>query len=327
MNVTLRHLEVFCAVADHGGVTRAGEFLGLTQSAVSASLAQLERHLEGPLFDRQGRALRLNERGRTLLPEARRVLDQVSDLVNLLAGEGGDLVGVLRVGSSTTIGNYVMPFWIAAFHRLHPRVTVRQIVANGRAIESAVLEGSLDLGFIEGPPRRSGTVALPWLPDELVVFAGPDHPLAGATVGPEALVSPGWIMREQGSGTREVFERALRPWVPEFEVALELGHTEAIKRAVEAGTGIGCLSRLAVERELGQGWLAPVHTPFLDLGRRFLRIHRKGRHVTRVLGAFWDFLREGSARGLPPGSPGDGAEPAPAPGSRSAPGGTPGPSS
>ncbi len=302
MNITLRHLEIFCAVADHGSVTRAGEHLGLTQSAVSASLAQLERHLDGPLFDRRGRSLGLNERGRTLLPEARQVLARVSDLVNLLSGEGGALAGVLRVGSSTTIGNYVMPSWIAAFQRAHPRVTVRQVVANGHAIESAVREGTLDLGFIEGPPRRSETVASPWLADELVVFAGPGHPLAGATVAPEDLVAPGWIMREQGSGTREVFERALRARVPEFEVALELGHTEAIKRAVEAGMGIGCLSRLAVERELAHGWLAPVEAPFLDLRRQFLQIHRRGRHLTRVLGAFQAFLRAGE-QATPGGGP------------------------
>ncbi|WP_025323054.1 LysR family transcriptional regulator [Deferrisoma camini] len=299
MNITLRQLEVFCAVADHGSVTRAGEFLGLTQSAVSASLAQLERQLGGPLFDRRGRTLRINERGRVLLPEARRVLAQVSDLVNLLSPDGGDLVGALRVGSSTTIGNYVMPFWIAAFRRLHPRVTIQQIVANGHAIETAVLEGMLDLGFIEGPPRAGGAEVEPWLPDELVVFAGPTHPLAGAEVTPEALVSPGWIMREHGSGTRQVFERALREWVPEFEIALELGHTEAIKRAVEAGLGIGCLSRLAVERELQQGWLAPVHAPFLDLRRQFLLIQRRGRHVTRVLGAFREFLRNGAPEAPP----------------------------
>jgi DNA-binding transcriptional LysR family regulator len=248
-HLTLRQLEVFVAIALHGTTGRGADATALSQSAASAALAELERQLGTALFDRIGRQLRLNESGRLLLPRATALLEQAADIGRLFAGEAASL----RLGASTTVGNYLLPPLIAAFRRDNPQARLRLDVANSADIVAAVADFAVDGGFIEGVCRHPDLVVTPWLQDELVVFAGRDHPLAHQPITRDALAGVEWVLRETGSGTREVLEQLLVPLLGNLRVPLALGNSEAVKRTVAAGLGVSCLSRHVVADLLASG--------------------------------------------------------------------------
>ena len=231
LKLSLRELEVFAAVAACESVTRAAAEVALSQSAASQALAQLEQALGVPLFDRIGRGLQLNEHGRTLLPRARALLDEAAALQDLF----GEAALSLRLGASTTIANYLLPQRLAALRQRWPQCRVSLQVANTRDIVAAVAALQADFGLIEGPCHHPALHSLPWQQDELLVFAAANHPLAGRQVGLAELAAAPWLLRETGSGTREEVERVLLPHLGSLNVEMELGDSEAIKRAVAAG--------------------------------------------------------------------------------------------
>lgn len=258
----------------------------LTQSTVSMALSQLEQQRTNPLFERSGRRLILNESGRFLLRQSREILQAVKLVELQLQGDSGQLAGELLVGGSTTIGNYLLPALLGAFSRQYPRTRVQLRVGNTRQITEWLEAGDLDIAFVEGPGHGRGSVSVPWRDDELVVVAGAEHPWAVAgSATPEMLSSAPWIMREKGSGTREIFEDAMEEARISYSIALEFGHTEAIKNSVAAGLGGSCLSRVAVHRELEHGLLVEVGSP-LKLGRSLALLKRRDAFCTALLGAF-----------------------------------------
>lgn len=288
MPLSLRQLEIFEKIAATGSVTKAGEELLLTQSAVSMALSQLEQLSATPLFERSGRRLLLSDSGRLLLKDAREILSAVKRVEQQLQGDSGPLVGEVLVGGSTTIGNYLLPALLGTFARQHPKTRVQLRVGNTQQVAEWLDAGSLDVAFVEGPCHRRGLVAVHWRDDELVVVTGPEHPWARKkkiTSGLLALAP--WIMREKGSGTREIFENAMERSGINYTIALEFGHTEAIKNGVAAGLGVSCLSRLAVHRELEHGRLIEVKTP-LDLRRSLALLRRRESRCTALLKAFLD---------------------------------------
>jgi len=283
--LSIRKLDIFVRVADRGQVVRASEDLGLTQSAVSMALASLESFHGGPLFHRQGKRLILNEQGKLLLPHARDILQRLDNFTKMVQDTHSEPGGELHIGASTTIGNYLLPLLVAQFSRHYPKAKVSLQIANTDQIAQAVCEGSLDLGLIEGPCHQPQLNCQPWRDDELVVIAPPQHPWARqSAVGREQLLRGDWIVREVGSGTREVFEAALGMGVSQLPSALELGHTEAIKLAVEAGLGVSCLSRLAVQTELEMGRLVVVSTGLFLQRKLSVLIHSK-RYQSALLKA------------------------------------------
>jgi DNA-binding transcriptional LysR family regulator len=285
---TLRQLEVFVAVAQRENVSRAAVELALSQSAASTALAELERQFDTRLFDRVGKSMRLNETGRVLLPRAVELLERAQEMQDLLSRDGaGDAVGQLRIGATLTIGNYLATLIVADFLRDHPKSRVALDVHNTSTIVDKVANFELDLGLIEGPTRHPDLLMEPWLNDELTVFCAPGHPLAQQRkVALAALSKETWILREQGSGTRETFEQAIRHYPGPLDVRLELEHTEAIKRAVESGLGIGCISRLALREAFRRGSLVEVETPELDLKRQFKFVRHRQKYETAGMRAF-----------------------------------------
>ncbi|PKN68808.1 MAG: LysR family transcriptional regulator [Deltaproteobacteria bacterium HGW-Deltaproteobacteria-12] len=292
MKSTLRQLEIFAKVAASGHVTQAGEELFITQSAVSMAIAELEKIADGPLFERRGRRLLLNDRGSLILPRVQEVLRQVGTIEQLLSESVGVPIGLLKVGASTTVGNYLLPAMIAEFTSHYPRARALLQVGNTSQIEQAVESGELDLGIIEGPLHTGSLRATAWRSDELVVIAGESHPWTKQKKASRSMLEQAqWIMREKGSGTREIFEAALQKKDIGFTIFMELGHTEAIKKAVEAGLGVSCLSRMAVARELSQEWLTEVNTS-LDLKRNLMILTRNSEYMTTLLKAFLAILDE-----------------------------------
>ena len=290
MKYTLRQIEAFVAIARSDNVSRAAEALNLSQSATSAALAELENQFAHQLFDRHGRRLHLNEQGRLLLPRAVELLDRAEEVEALLRGERG--LGSLRVGATLTIGNYLLPLIVSGFLQRHPESHIQLQVQNTANVVAQVLHHEIDLGLIEGQVFDREIEIEPWVDDELVVFCAPSHPLARqATATLAEIAAEPMILREHGSGTRETFEQALRHWEGGLSVQLELEHTEAIKRAVESGLGIGCISRLALRDAFRRGSLVPVETPELDLRRRFQFIWRRGKYHTAAIRTFLDDCR------------------------------------
>lgn len=287
MALSFRQLEIFEKIAATGSVTRAGEELLLTQSAVSMALSQLEQQSATPLFERAGRSLLLNESGRLLLKEAREILQAVKRVEQQLQGDSGqELVGELLVGGSTTIGNYLLPGLLGTFARRYPKTRVELQVGNTQQVVGWLEAGDLDIAFVEGPCHSRKLVSVHWRDDELVVITGPEHAWFKERVAtPEMLASAPWIMREKGSGTREIFEDAMEKSGISYDISLEFGHTEAIKNGVASGLGVSCLSRIAVQRELEYGLLAEVASPLM-LRRSLALLRRRESHCTALLKAF-----------------------------------------
>lgn len=286
MALSLRQLEIFERIATTGSVTRAGEKLLLTQSAVSMALSQLEQLSATPLFERSGRRLLLNDSGRLLLKDAREILLAVKRVEQQLQGDSEQLVGELLVGGSTTIGNYLLPALLGTFAKLYPKTRVELRVGNTQQVAEWLETGDLDIAFVEGPCHSRRLVAVHWRNDELVVVTGPEHFWAREKkVTPEMLALAPWIMREKGSGTREIFEDAMDKARISYAIALEFGHTEAIKNGVASGLGVSCLSRVAIHRELEYGLLVEVESPLM-LGRSLTLLKRRESCCTALLSAF-----------------------------------------
>ncbi|CAB1368510.1 LysR family transcriptional regulator [Denitratisoma oestradiolicum] len=291
MRYTLRQLEVFAAVARSGSVSRAAETLSLSQSAASTSLSELERQFDTPLFDRVGKSLRLNETGSQLLPRAVELLDRAGEIEDLLQGHAG--VGHLRIGATMTIGNYLATLIVANFLQRQPESRVELEVRNTATIIQHVAHFELDLGLIEGNCRHPDLEVRPWIADELVVFCAPEHRFAKrGRASLKELVREPWILREMGSATRETFDQALRHHAGHLNIRLELEHTEAIKRAVESGLGIGCISRLALREATRRGSLVAIATPELDLHRQFNFVWHRQKFQTAGIRAFLALCHE-----------------------------------
>lgn len=278
------------AVAQQESVSRAAVQLALSQSAASTSITELERQSSCQLFDRAGKRLSLNALGHQLLPQAVALLDQAKEIEDLLNGKSG--FGSLAVGATLTIGNYLATLMIGHFMQIHPESQVKLHVQNTANIVQQVAHYEIDLGLIEGDCSHPDIEVQPWVEDELVVFCSPNHPLAhSGSASMEALTQEAWILREQGSGTRLTFDQAMRHHRSGLNVRLELEHTEAIKRAVESGLGIGCISRLALRDAFRRGSLVAVQTPELDLARQFFFIWHRRKYQTAAMREFLDLCR------------------------------------
>ncbi|PAV26783.1 LysR family transcriptional regulator [Tamilnaduibacter salinus] len=278
MRYTFRQLEVFVAVARTQNITQAARSLAMSQSAASSALRELETQFDTQLFDRVGKRLQLNELGRLFRPKVESLLSQGRDLEQALS-EHTDL-GALNVGATLTIGNYLAVDIMADYMKNRPESRVSLQVANTENIVRRVREFELDIGLIEGELQARDLDVIPWRPDELVVFCAPDHPLARKdALSDDDLRDADWIMREPGSGTRQTFERGMHGLLPDLNLALELEHTEAIKHAVEARLGIGCLSRVCLEDAFQRGRFVELSTPeHRQFDRQFYFILHKQKY-------------------------------------------------
>jgi len=293
MRYTLRQLEVFLEVARAESVSRAAVALAMSQSAVSGALADLERQFDLQLFDRVGKRLALNERGRSIRPRAEAALDQAHELEGAL--ENRKDVGRLRIGATLTTGNYLAVPLIGRFKREHPEAELTLVVANTEEIARQVVNFEIDVGLIEGEVDHPALEVTRWRDDELVVFCAPGHPLARKRLLADPdLRAAAWIVREPGSGTRQTFDRAMRG-LAGLQIALELQHTEAIKVAVEAGLGVGCVSRIALEDALRSGSLRTCRVPGRNFRRQFFFLLHKQKFRSAGIALWLDLCRRQAA--------------------------------
>ena len=299
LRLTLRQLQIFVAVARSGSTTAAGTRIALSQSATSSAVNELERLLSLRLFDRAGKRLLLNDNGRALLPRALAMLDTATG-IERMSREGTAQAQSLRIGASTTIGNYVLPKLLVQFfeeRHQHAGTAWRSIVTigNTEAICAAVAGFELDIGLIEGPCHQESLLVTPWLRDELVVVASHSSVLAGFTqasgavkrgpqcVSLETLRDLVWLLREPGSGTRDTTDQLLLPYLRSYRRSIELGSSEAIKHAAAEGLGVACLSQWVVSDLIERKHLCRIASPLPKMTRQCHLVTHRDKQPTRAL--------------------------------------------
>jgi DNA-binding transcriptional LysR family regulator len=294
--MNLNHLAIFHAVAQTGSMTQGAERLDISQPAVSKQVQELESALGVHLFDRIGRRVRLSQAGEILADYARRLFGLAHEAEAAMADVRAVGRGRLVVGASTTIGTYLLPGVVAEFWRRYPRVELLVEIENTEQVHRRLVGLEFDVGLTEGFVEEEELDAEVFHRDELVVIASPNHKLAANSRVPlSALQEEPFILREPGSGTRTVEERALARLKLPVRVALALGSTEAIKRVVAEGVGLAIVSRLAVHTECPAGTLAVLPVAGLRIERPLHLVRRKGRRDGPALQAFCGVLRERTA--------------------------------
>ncbi len=290
-----RRLQVFHAVARQLSFTKAAEALFMTQPAVTFQIKQLEEHFNTRLFDRGHGHITLTPAGEIVLDYAERILGLSAELDTRLKEMTGQIAGVLLIGASMTIAEFLLPQVLGEFRSLHPKVLPRLTVANSETVELRVAEHTLDIGFIEAPSHLPMLTSDFCADDELLVLCAPSHPLAALdSVTPRQLLEHAFISRESGSGTREVTDHYLqkagiRP--DGLDTVMELGSPEAIKGLVSTGLGFAIMSRSTVFKELRLGQLAAV-----PLSPRLMRtlsvVFPKERFRSRLADTFIQFAKD-----------------------------------
>ena len=293
MQPTLRQFEVFLAVAKAGSFRAAAEAMHLSQPALSQHVAEMERELGTRLFDRLGRKVALTEAGRVLEEHAHRLFASLASAREAVADLSGLKRGSLVLGASTTPGIYVLPGMIAAFQGKYPGVALSLRIGNSALIEEQIRGNELDLGVVGGHPLRLGEECVAaGLLDELVLIVPPSHPWARRReIQPSQLEGERLLVREEGSATRQVTERALQRAGGHIKASMELGHTEAIKQAVIAGLGIAFVSIHAIRGEVSVGRLRAVRLKGLRIQRHFHIIHNEARTLSTSARAFIELLK------------------------------------
>src|SRR2546422_6659368 len=296
--MTLRQLEVFLAVAREKSFSRAAKKIHSSQPTLSEHIGELESALGKKLFLRRGREVTMTEAGRVFEQYAARAVTAVEGARQALADLDGLAHGSLLIGASTTPGLYVMPGIVAAFRAIYPGVELKLQIANSQVIEGRVKDRELDLGIVGGHAVSPGEECLAaGMLDELVLVVTPGHVWAKRrNIAPESLADESLLVREEGSATRSVAERALQRAGVRFRVAMELDHTEAIKQGVMAGLGVAFLSIYAVRGEIATGRLHALQLRGIRVQRHFHVIHHEARRITASARAFMELLEQ-TARG------------------------------
>jgi DNA-binding transcriptional LysR family regulator len=295
--MNLNQLKVFHVAAEEKSFTRAAKKLCLTQPGISKHIKDLEKNYGVPLFDRVGKKIILTQAGDilfkvtakifSLIDEAKKKID---DLEHLHAGH-------LHIGASITLGIYVLLPFIKDFKSRNPQVDVLLDVSLSREVEEKVLNHCLDIGFIGAPTEDERLVVEEFIDDELILVFPPEHRWAGRKVVKiHDLESEPFILSKSGSGTRAILEDRFRNIGIKIN-GTEIGHTESVKRAVEAGLGVSILSKAVVERELGMGWLKTAPLGGINLKRRFYYIYHKDKYLSKTVKAFLSLAIAASGKG------------------------------
>ena len=282
--MTLEQLRIFAAVADKQHVTQAARELNLPQSATSAAIAALEGRYGVKLFDRVGRGIVLTHTGRAFLTEARAVLSRARGAEQVLRDLAGLKTGKLVLSASQTVANYWLPSRLQTFQTTYPGIEVDVRIANTEHVATDVRESVADLGFIEGDIDDGALATRRIDGDSLVVVVGPKHPFARQKKLPsDWMKQTRWILREVGSGTRAMFEQALKKRglrLTDLRVQLELASNEAIRTAIESGLCATAISDLVVDKSVAAKTLVRLEGELAK--RAFYILRHKERHVSKA---------------------------------------------
>lgn len=299
--ITLKQLAVFVSIYQTGSTSRASEQLHLSQSAVSSALAALEERLQMPLFERVGRNLNPYRNAQAVYVQAQAILGQALTLEHYHKHQAGQL----HIGASTTIGNYVLPELVAQVYEALPKASIELYIANTREVISEIEQLNIDIALVEGMPRPSDSKVLEqraWRTDTLMVFAKRDSRWlkglsnyneagGGYELTTDQLSKLPLLVREAGSGTRQIIDEQLLQYLPGAEVVRAIAQSEAIKNMVSTDIGLGCLSQHVIEKELAEASLVPVKIKGIDLRRTWWLVWHKARHQSPIWQTFIDIIQ------------------------------------
>ena len=295
--MNLDHVRTFQAVARHGSFSGAAKNLYLSQPTVTSQVKSLEDDLQAKLFVRTKHEVSLTPAGQVLDQYANELFNLCTEARNEIAALDGMLSGTLYAPASLTVGESVLPLMLHAFKTEYPQIELKAEVMNSSRIIEQVRLGEREMGLIEVDVDEAGLVTEPFMEDELVLFACCDDPLAerGMIETGDISALP-LIMREQGSGTRTVFEEGLRTkgiYIEDCRLVLEIGHTEAIKNTVEAGLGVAVLSKHTIRKELASGLFQVIPVQGLTFTRQLSLVYKQKTSLSSVTMRFMDLIRSG----------------------------------
>jgi DNA-binding transcriptional LysR family regulator len=300
MNISLRQLRVFEAVARLSSYTKAAEELHLSQPAVSMQVRQLEDVVGLPLFERLGKSIVLTEAGREIHQYSRsinRSLQEMEEVVEALKGVNR---GGLHVAVASTV-NYFAPRLLAVFHQRYPGIIPRLDVTNRESLVRLLEANGIDIALMGIPPGDVDVEAEDFTDNPLVVIAPPNHPLAGRRSIPlNRLAEEVFVMREAGSGTRQSMERFFREAGQTIRHGMQMTRNEAVKQAVRSGLGLSVVSLHTIELELETRRLVVLDVQGFPLLRKWYLVYRRHKRLSPAAAAFRDFvLREGPRLAAP----------------------------
>jgi DNA-binding transcriptional LysR family regulator len=288
-----RKLRVFYEVATKLNMTEVANQMFISQPAISQTIRDLENDFGIQFFDRIGKKLYLTHEGELFLNYVRRILNLYDDCYKTIKENSELKSGKLRIGASTTIGIYMLPEIIGSFYQEYKDIEVSIVIENTKIIADMILKNQIDFAFVEGPVFTSEIEEDFFCDDELVLITPPGHRWSQMDeIDLRELENVEFIMREQGSGTREIFEEALKEYEVNYEIKFELGNTEAIKKAVEANLGVSCVSQRCVEKEAMDGSIVVRNIKGLKIMREFHLVHHKDKYFSKLFSLFIDFCRD-----------------------------------
>lgn len=274
-------LRVFQSVAKNLSFTKASQELYISQPAISKHVQELEANYQIRLFDRQGNKISLTEAGKLLLEHSERILDAYKQLEYEMHLLNDEYTGELRLGASTTISQYVLPHFLGNFIRKFPQISLSVLNGNSRAIETALMENRIDLGLVEGILRLPNLKYTSFLKDEIVAVVSTQSKLnIPDEITPQELIELPLVLRERGSGTLDVIERALLQHhikITSLNILMHLGSTESIKLFLENMDCIGIVSVRSVTKELASGSLRVVEIKNMPMNREFCFVQQQGQ--------------------------------------------------
>ena len=285
--LTLRQMEIFLNVVREGHLTNVAKSMGLSQSAISMAIKELEKILGNPLFDRINKKLILNEMGRAFEKEISPIIKKINDIEYEFKNTVNK--GMVRVGASTTIVDYLMPPIICSYMNNYPDVKVALKEGNTKTIVNLIKEGNLDVGFIEGIVNDADIIKEIVGIDELVVVTT-DQALSTECFI-DTIQEKKWVLREEGSGTREVFLDYVKDKVDHINIFLELGHTESIKSLLMNHQCLTCISKIAVKNEIENKKLIHVPLKNFECKRNFYMIYHKDKYRSELFEKFVYFTK------------------------------------
>jgi DNA-binding transcriptional LysR family regulator len=285
--LTLRQMEIFLNVVREGHLTNVAKAMGLSQSAISMAIKELEKILGNPLFDRINKKLILNEMGRSFQKEIAPIIKKINDIEYEFKNTVNK--GMVRVGASTTVVDYMMPPIICSYMNNYPDVKVALKEGNTKNIVEFIKEGKLDVGFIEGMVNDPDIIKEVIGIDELVVVT--TDPELSKECFIDSIQSRKWVLREEGSGTREVFLDYVKDKVDHINIFLELGHTESIKSLLLNHQCLTCISKIAVRNEIETEKLIQVPLKNFECKRHFFMIYHKDKYKSELFEKFVYFTK------------------------------------
>ena len=290
MKLTLRQMEIFLNVVKSGHLTNVAKDMSLSQSAISMSIKELENILGRPVFDRINKKLVLNEVGRAFHKEIDPIFKKLTDIEYEF--KNSENKGMIRVGASTTIVDYLMPSIICSYMSSYPDVKITLKEGNTQEIADMIKEGSIDIGFVEGFVSGADIIKEKIGVDELLLVTENKTIANAEPAYIDELSSMRWVLREEGSGTREVFLEYIKEKVDDLNIFLELGHTESIKSILKNRECLTCISKISVDKELNEGKLFRVPVKNFECKRDFLMVYHKDKYHSALFEKFVFFSKK-----------------------------------